>query len=92
MQQSFRPLALGSITRSVPSTALTAATPSDSLIEGLKQGNTVEMELVKKLKEGLDFIVDGMQRECLNRSDALSELREELREVCSSLKRKYWQC
>jgi hypothetical protein len=54
---------------------------SNAIIEGLKQGNALELELVKKLKEGLGFVVDGMEKECYNRADALSELREELREV-----------
>jgi hypothetical protein len=56
----------------------------DSLTERLKQGNAIELELVKKFKEGLDFIANGMQTECLNRSDALSDLRTMLGEVCSN--------
>jgi hypothetical protein len=54
---------------------------SAQIIEGLKQGNALEMELVKKLKEGLDFITTGMQTECSNRSDALSKLKETLAKV-----------
>jgi hypothetical protein len=53
----------------------------DSLIEGLKQGNALEIEFIKKLKEGLDFIANGMQAECYNRGDALSELRKRLDSV-----------
>jgi hypothetical protein len=49
----------------------------DTLIEGLKQGNAIEIEFIKKLKEGLDFVADGMQTECFSRSDALSELIKE---------------
>jgi hypothetical protein len=62
--------------------------PPDRIIEGLKQGNAVELELVKKLKEGLDLIADGLQRECYNRSDALSELRESIPRV--SYAHIYW--
>ncbi|KAF2133129.1 hypothetical protein P153DRAFT_392984 [Dothidotthia symphoricarpi CBS 119687] len=50
----------------------------DRIMEGLKQGNSIELELVEKLREGLGLIADGMRTECLNRSDALRELREEL--------------
>lgn len=57
---------------------------SDTIIAGLKQGNAIELELVKKLKEGLGFIANGMQNECFNRSDALSELRDKLQEVSTS--------
>jgi hypothetical protein len=53
----------------------------DSLIERLKQGNALELEFIKKLKDGLDFIANGMQTECFNRSDALSELRKKMGEV-----------
>jgi hypothetical protein len=54
---------------------------SAQIIEGLKQGNALEMELVKKLREGLDAITTGMQKECANRSDALSKLKESLAKV-----------
>ncbi|CAO2648130.1 Nn.00g090520.m01.CDS01 [Neocucurbitaria sp. VM-36] len=50
----------------------------DSILEGLKQGNALEMEFIKQLKEGLDFITDGMQSECFKRSDALSDAKERL--------------
>jgi hypothetical protein len=50
----------------------------ESLLEGLLQGNALEMEIIKKLKDGLDLIADNMQSECYTRSDALSELREKL--------------
>jgi hypothetical protein len=57
----------------------------ESLIERMKQGNALELEFIKKLKDGLDFIANGMQTECFNRSDALSELREKMGEVRSSV-------
>jgi hypothetical protein len=50
--------------------------PPDAIITALKQGNALELEFVKKLKEGLDVIVDGMQTECYKRGDALDELRK----------------
>jgi hypothetical protein len=50
----------------------------ESLLEGLLQGNALEMEIIKKLKDGLDLIADNMKSECYTRSDALSELREKL--------------
>ncbi|KAH6074456.1 hypothetical protein HBI67_066920 [Parastagonospora nodorum] len=53
-------------------------TPPGTIIEALKQGNAVELELVKKMEEGLRFITVGLKRECFNRDDALSELRESL--------------
>lgn len=49
--------------------------PPGTIIEGLKQGNAVELELVKKMEEELKFITDGLKRECYNRIDALSERR-----------------
>lgn len=57
--------------------------PHDTIIEGLKQGNAVELELVTKMKEGLDLVTEGLMRECHNRSDALSELRERFQTVRS---------
>ncbi|KAF2024177.1 hypothetical protein EK21DRAFT_118048 [Setomelanomma holmii] len=53
-------------------------TSIDAILEGLKQGNALEMDFIKQLKNGLDIITDGMQRECYSRSDALSEVRENL--------------
>jgi hypothetical protein len=68
---------------SKPPASQAAAIPTfESLTERLKQGNAVELEFIKKLKEGLDNIAAGMQTECLNRSDALSDLRKMLEEVC----------
>jgi hypothetical protein len=55
--------------------------PPDAIIAALKQGNALELEFVKKLKEGLDVIADGMQTECYKRGDALDELREMLQGV-----------
>ena len=60
----------------IPSMA--TPTPPGTIIEALKQGNAVELELVKKMEEGLRFITVGLKRECFNRGDALSELRESL--------------
>ena len=54
---------------------------SDAIIEGLKQGNTIELGVLQNLKEGLNTVVDGMINECLNRSDGLSELTEKLKLV-----------
>jgi hypothetical protein len=61
-----------------------SATSLDSIIEGLKQGNALELEFIKKLREGLDFIADNMQKECYNRSDAFSEAHQMLAKVSSS--------
>lgn len=58
-----------------------SATSLDSILEGLKQGNSLELEFIKRLKEGFDFIADGMEKECYSRSDALSEAREKLEKV-----------
>jgi hypothetical protein len=55
--------------------AILSATSLDSTLEGLKQGNALEQEFIKKLKEGLEFIADNMQKECYNRTDALVEVR-----------------
>ena len=51
---------------------------SDAIIEGLKQGNGVELGVLQNLKEGLNTVVDGMINECLSRSDGLTELTEKL--------------
>jgi hypothetical protein len=55
--------------------------PPDTIIASLKQGNALELEFIKKLKEGLDVIADGMQTECYKRGDALEELKEMLEGV-----------
>jgi hypothetical protein len=57
---------------------MAAPTPPGMIIKGLKQGNAVGLEFVKKMEEGLKFITDGLKRECYNRSDALGELRDSL--------------
>jgi orotidine-5'-phosphate decarboxylase len=59
----------------------------DAIISALKQGNALELEFVKKLKEGLDFIAHGMQMKCYKRGDALEELRESLEPVCCQHRR-----
>ncbi|KAI4711197.1 hypothetical protein J4E89_003762 [Alternaria sp. Ai002NY15] len=51
---------------------------SDAIIEGLKQGNTVELDVLQNMKEGLNSVVDKMISECLSRNDGLSELTEKL--------------
>ncbi|KAI4619867.1 hypothetical protein J4E83_005724 [Alternaria metachromatica] len=51
---------------------------SDTIIEGLKQGNGVELGVLQNLKEGLNTVVDGMINQCLSRSDGLAELTENL--------------
>ncbi|KAH4038698.1 hypothetical protein HBI52_077580 [Parastagonospora nodorum] len=63
---------------------MSTPTPPGTIIEGLKQGNAVELELVKKMKEGLDSVTEGLMLECYNRSDALSELRESLPTIDAS--------
>lgn len=50
----------------------------DSLLAGLKQGNALELELIEQLKDCLDFIAERMRKECYDRSDALSDVQEEL--------------
>jgi hypothetical protein len=62
-----------------------SATSLDSTLEGLKQGNALEQEFIKKLKEGLEFIADNMQKECYNRTDALVEVRQKLAKVTTLL-------
>jgi hypothetical protein len=62
-------------------TATADTMPPDTIIASLKQGNALELEFIKKLKEGLDVIADGMQSECYKRGDALEELRETLEGV-----------
>jgi hypothetical protein len=66
--------------RSDPKNTAPALTtmPSDGIISALKQGNALELEFVKRLKEGLETIADGMQTECYKRGDALEDLRESL--------------
>ena len=54
---------------------------SDAIIEGLKQGNAIELGVLQNMKEGLNTVVDGMINECLSRSDGLSELTEKLKLV-----------
>ena len=54
---------------------------SDTIIEGLKQGNAIELGVLKDMKEGLNTVVDGMINECLDRSDGLAELAEKLQLV-----------
>jgi hypothetical protein len=65
----------------------------DNRLTCLKQGNALELELIEQLKDGLDFIVEGMRKECYNRSDALSNVQEKLgyeviacltREICQA--------
>jgi hypothetical protein len=58
---------------------------SNAIIEGLKQGNAIELGVLKDMKEGFVKVVDGMINECLNRSDGLSELMEKLQIVRSSI-------
>jgi hypothetical protein len=50
----------------------------NAIIEGLKQGNAIELGVLKDMKEGMNAVVDGMINECLNRSDGLSDLTEKL--------------
>lgn len=44
---------------------------SDAIIEGLKQGNAVELGVLQNMKEGLNGVVDGMISECSSRRDGL---------------------
>jgi hypothetical protein len=53
----------------------------NAIIEGLKQGNAIELGVLKDMKEGMNAVVDGMINECLNRSDGLSDLMEKLQLV-----------
>lgn len=56
----------------------------DTILEGLKQGNALELRFIKQLKDGLSFVAEGMQNECYNRSDALSEISDKLKSVSAS--------
>ncbi|KAH6858934.1 hypothetical protein BKA58DRAFT_444115 [Alternaria rosae] len=51
---------------------------SDAIIKGLKQGNAIEMATIEEVKGGMTSVLDGMLRECYNRSDALSDLMEKV--------------
>ncbi|KAI4921883.1 hypothetical protein J4E90_000311 [Alternaria incomplexa] len=51
---------------------------SDAIIAGLKQGNAIELGVLKDMKEGFVALADGMINECLNRSDGLDELTDKL--------------
>jgi hypothetical protein len=53
----------------------------NAIIEGLKQGNAIELGVLRDVKEGMNAVVDGMINECLNRSDGLSDLMEKVRLV-----------
>lgn len=64
---------------------------SDAIIAGLKQGNAIELGVLKDMKEGFVALADGMINECLNRSDGLDELTDKLQlvhtgiSVCSTV-------
>ena len=51
---------------------------SDAIIAGLKQGNAIEMASLEEVKEGMSSVIDGLLKECYNRSDALSDLMEKV--------------
>ncbi|KAI4943474.1 hypothetical protein J4E91_009384 [Alternaria rosae] len=51
---------------------------SDAIIKGLKQGNAIEMATIEEVKGGMTSVLDGMLRECYNRSDALSDIMEKV--------------
>jgi hypothetical protein len=55
---------------------------ADAIIEELEQGNAIEIETLRKLKDGFETLAIGMIDQCLNRSDALSELKENIAAVC----------
>ncbi|KAI4608766.1 hypothetical protein J4E80_008971 [Alternaria sp. BMP 0032] len=57
---------------------------SDAIIAGLKQGNAMEMATIDEVKAGMNSVLDGMLRECFNRSDGLTELTENLQLESSS--------
>jgi hypothetical protein len=50
-------------------------------IQGLKEGNAVEEDMIKLLKEGLNTIADGMLQECRKRNATLEDLKEDLEKV-----------
>ena len=54
---------------------------SDTIIEGLKQGNAIELGVLQNMKEGFNTVVDGMIDQCLSRSDGIAELTESLKLV-----------
>lgn len=58
-----------------------SSTSTAAIIEGIKQGNTLELQLIKQMRDGLDMIAEGMQRECYNRNDACDELSESMKSV-----------
>lgn len=47
-----------------------------AIVEGLKQGNAIELQLVKQLQSELETIAAGLRREGYKKSDALDELSE----------------
>ena len=58
---------------------------SDAIIAGLKQGNAIEMASLEEVKEGMSSVIDGLLKECYNRSDALSDLMEKVQLVSIAL-------
>ena len=54
---------------------------SAAIMAGLKSGNAMEMATIEEVKAGMNSVLDGMLRECFNRSDGLSELMEKLQLV-----------
>jgi hypothetical protein len=58
-------------------------------IQGLKEGNAIEADMIKLLKEGLNNIADGLLHECRKRNAALEDLEEDLGKVgavCASFR------
>jgi hypothetical protein len=55
---------------------------TDAIIEDLVQGNAIEIETLRKLNDGFETLAIGMIGQCLNRSDALNELKENIVAVC----------
>jgi hypothetical protein len=54
---------------------------SAAVIKCLKEGNAIETDMVKMMKEGLNLIADSMLQECRKRNAALEDLEEGLEKV-----------
>jgi hypothetical protein len=54
---------------------------SAAAIKDLKEGNTIEEDMVKMMKEGFNAIADGMLLECRKRNATLEDFEEGLKKV-----------
>lgn len=55
---------------------LTPPPSAAAILEGLHQGNALELQTFEAIKEGLVSLISGLQDEGRNRGDTLDELTE----------------